>query len=268
MWIWSQRFALATVAALAACSVKPVSFTPDTAGEVPVPDAAVAIDALVCNAGELVCGDGCVDPQQDERHCGDCATSCVNQQGCLAGRCVDATASCAVIHQLDPGAPDGPYVHAADGKMFYCDMAGGITYEALAYGRYNATYPGYELISAAALDTVVEQQAFIFLFNSQGGGAINLEVGFMSQNCCFTASAAGAARLAFGGSILQPATAGMNNTVCNATYGDAKYSWIRATASAFAPVPLPVDYFVSFPATDITGCGDANNPGLFFKRHL
>lgn len=272
---------LVTAVALAACSWKSVTFTPDTVGEVPgsdatvasdagdagpASDAAVTIDAMLCAAGELACGGSCIDPQHDELHCGDCATACTAQQGCLAGSCVDATASCAVIHALDPTTTDGPYLHAADGKPFYCDMSAGITYDELAYGRYNATYPGFELINAAALDTVVEQQAFIFLFNLQGG-AINIDVGFMSQNCCFTASPSGASRLAFGGAILQPATVGMNNVVCNSVYSDARYSWIRATASAFAPMPLPTSYFVSFPASEATGCSDANNPGLFFKRH-
>lgn len=42
---------------------------------------------VVCKAGTLPCGTGCIDPNADRRNCGACGTSCVAQQDCNEGTC-------------------------------------------------------------------------------------------------------------------------------------------------------------------------------------
>lgn len=42
---------------------------------------------VVCKAGTLPCGTGCIDPNSDRRNCGACGTTCGAQQDCNAGTC-------------------------------------------------------------------------------------------------------------------------------------------------------------------------------------
>ncbi len=42
---------------------------------------------VVCKAGTVPCGTGCIDPASDRRNCGACGTSCGAQQDCNAGVC-------------------------------------------------------------------------------------------------------------------------------------------------------------------------------------
>src|SRR5215475_6489802 len=48
--------------------------------------------------------------------------ACLAGQVCALGSCIDPTASCAVIKQLDPTAPDGIYTRTSDMAKIYCDM--------------------------------------------------------------------------------------------------------------------------------------------------
>jgi hypothetical protein len=230
------------------------------------PDASGGIDGATCPGDEVVCdSDGCVEVMTDERHCGDCTTSCTNQQGCLAGDCVDATESCARIKALDPNAIDGPYTHVATGKQFFCDMARGVQYDQLAMGQYDATYPGYQFAGAAELVDPIVQQAFIFLFNHQGGGMVTLTPAWPSTNCCFASKAAGGEWLRFGANLLFVAKFGVPQQACGGTFSDPKYSYQHAGAD-FPAVPLPADYFQIRPVTTDTTCGNGANPAFFFKR--
>jgi len=224
------------------------------------------IDGGTCPGDEVICdSDGCTDVVTDERHCGSCTTSCTNQQGCLGATCVE---SCARIKALDPNAIDGPYTHVATGKQFFCDMThGAIQYDELAIGQYNAAHPGYTIINAAELSDPVIQQAFIWLYNHQGGGLINNTANWTSGNCCITATPAGGIRLQIRGSILFVATFGSPTSGCNTAYPAAKYSYHLATPPAeFPGNSLPTDYFATRPATEAAACGDDNNPAFYFKR--
>ncbi|HEY5935254.1 MAG TPA: hypothetical protein VIU61_11480 [Kofleriaceae bacterium] len=226
----------------------------------------VSPDATTCPGDQIECDpDGCVDTLTDERHCGDCTTSCTNQQGCLAGDCVDATESCARIKALDPGATDGPYTHAGTGRPFYCDMARGIQYDQLALGQYNGTYPGYQLAGLTELSDPVIQKAFTFLFNTQGGGMITLTPEWTDVNCCIATTTAGGVFLKFGPNHVFPAKLGLEQLACNQSLTDAKYSFQRAGVE-YAPVPLPADYFTTNPVSTDTTCSTAGNPAFFFKR--
>jgi hypothetical protein len=223
-------------------------------------------DGATCPGDEVVCdSDGCVDVLTDERHCGDCTTSCTNQQGCLAGDCVDSTESCARIKALDPNAIDGPYTHVATGKQFFCDMTRGVQYDQLAMGQYNASYPGYQLAGTTELSDPVVQRAFIFLFNHQGGGMITLTPAWTLSNCCFSGNVAGTEWIQFGGTYIFVAKFGAPTLACGESFADPKYSFQHAGAD-YAPVPLPADYFQIRPVGKDTTCGPGNNPAFFFKR--
>jgi hypothetical protein len=36
----------------------------------------------------LICGDDCVDPRSDPRHCGGCGRACGSNELCLDGLCI------------------------------------------------------------------------------------------------------------------------------------------------------------------------------------
>lgn len=223
---------------------------------------------VVCQSNQLVCGNTCVDPKSDNQHCGDCTTACSSATSCSLGHCIDTTASCQVIHLLDPSKPDGPYTHAADGTQFYCDMTdGAVQYDELGFGPYNATTPGFTITTVADLQNPVIQKAFVWLFNHQNGGGIALTA-YTSNNCCWTTSTAGGTRLKLGGSIVFSVVGGVEHCGMAFAVGDL-VSFERAdlTPREIAPKPLPADYFIQHPATEFVGCGDGNNPAYFFKRH-
>jgi len=226
-------------------------------------------DGPVCRSDQLECDNTCVDPMSDNLHCGGCATACSSTTSCSLGHCIDTTASCQTIHALDPTKPNGPYTHAADGKQFYCDMTdGAVQYDQLGFGPYNAALPGFSIVTATDLQNPVIQKAFIWLFNHQNGGGVTL-TSFTSSNCCWTSSTAGGTRLEFGASLIFIAFQGAED--CGSTYTAGNiisFERADATPREIAPNPLPDNYFVQHPATDVPGiCGDGNNPAYFFKRH-
>jgi Stigma-specific protein, Stig1 len=221
-------------------------------------------DAPACSVAEM-CDGVCTDLTTDERHCGGCTTSCTNQQGCLAGSCVDATASCTVIRALDPNAISGSYTHEANGTQFFCDMTNNLQYDELGYGQFNVAHAGFEIITGAMLTDPVAQQAFVFLFNHQAGGGILLDPGFTATNCCLTTGAG--VRLVLGGSLLFTAVVGATDFSCGVSHTDPKYTFKRVNGGAVANAPMPADYFTQFPPVDDNAqCADGNNPALFFKR--
>lgn len=52
---------------------------------------------VVCKAGTVACGAGCIDPSADRRNCGFCGHTCAAQQDCNAGTCAcrNGTTPCA-----------------------------------------------------------------------------------------------------------------------------------------------------------------------------
>lgn len=223
-----------------------------------------AVDAFVCSGSLSPCGDVCVDKMTDHDHCGSCMTMCSSAEGCALGQCLDATASCENIQILDPTAASGPYTHTTDGTQFFCDMskASPVQYNALAMGRYNATYPGNSIIDAAQLQDPVIQQAFLFLYNKQAGFKA-LEA-WTAANVCTTSSPAGGTRLEFGGLNLFPYANGMTANVYDTT---TTYTEERSgSASTVMTPPLPMDFFTTYPPAEDTACGDGQNPALYFDK--
>jgi hypothetical protein len=235
------------------------------------PDAAIEgpPDAFACTGGQLTCGmsSTCFDLQTDEAHCGTCNNACTGQQGCAAGMCIDATASCANIKVLDPKAPSQEYLHTADGSLFFCDMTKEppVQYEALAMGRYNGTYAGYTIITGADLADTTIAAAFVYLFNRQGGMTA-LET-WSAGNVCTTTSTAGGQRLQFGGSLLFPSQGAMqlSQFTMGMRYGE---ELVNKQPVIFMVAPIAPNFFVTNPPTDLMGnCSDSNNPALYFKKH-
>lgn len=226
------------------------------------------LDGFACIAPNLTCSDTCIDPLTDDDYCGNCATNCTTQSlGCLSGTCVDVTASCAIILQHDPTAPSGPYTHTADGKQFFCDMTGATPtqYDELGMGQYDIAYSGFTLIDGAMLQDPVVQQAFIWLYNHQSGGALALAT-WTSGNVCITSAAIGGNRLTFGGSLLWPAPTAGGGTTFDYTIG-VLYSPGLEADGIYPPVPVPTDFFTTYPPADAANCSDNLNPALFFERH-
>lgn len=180
-------------------------------------------------------------------------------------------ASCAEELERRPAAVNGVYeIDRGDGpEDVYCDMTdGGVSYEELAFGNSFATYDGYTGATAADFAGPGVQQAFIWLYNRQGGGATNIAVGYNSTNCCFKGAGAAAGEvLVFGeGNYLYPADVAMDTANCNATYGGAAYRFMFGDKEIYPPAVLPSDYFATNPPGEITNCSDGDNPGWFFKR--
>jgi hypothetical protein len=175
---------------------------------------------------------------------------CGSTEACLGSACVDATASCAVIQSIDSTKPSGLYTH--DGTSFYCDMSTmpPVQYDQLAVGKYTGAYNGMTLLTGAMLADPKLQQAFIALYNVQSG-PIALET-WNVGNVCITTAAGGGLRMAWGGSILfGPGAPIMGSAAPLTRSGQA------------VPLPLPLDYFTTMPASDTPGCGDGENPALY-----
>src|SRR5690554_7803741 len=71
----------------------------------PTPDAGPKEDESPhdqCAQGESLCGDGCVDTQISDAHCGACDSACVAPSGALA-TCTDG----GCVYQCEPGSVDG-----------------------------------------------------------------------------------------------------------------------------------------------------------------
>jgi hypothetical protein len=225
-----------------------------------------AIDGSpVCSAPMMMCGAACIDVMTDEQHCGSCTKQCQSTEGCAAGSCIDATASCVNIQMLDPNAASGPYTHSADRTTFFCDMTKtpAVQYDGLAMGRFNGTYSGYSIIDATQLQDAAIQAAFIYWFNRQGGFPA-LET-FSPGNVCTTISTG--VRLAFGNSLLFPYANGNTPTAytANSIYTEDLVSKNPAVIMA---APLDPQFFTMNPPSTITNqCSDVMNPALFFKKH-
>jgi hypothetical protein len=239
-------------------------------------DASEPIDASLdgpggCSDTLTACGDFCVDVDNDPNFCGDCETACASGIACIEGDCAPVPASCAAIHAANPGFPSGPYtINPGTGAVeVYCDMVHGpVTYDQLGFGLHGSPPGGYTEVSVADLSDPVIQQAFIYLFNRQGGAAVNLSVGFTTSNCCFMAADSSATVLHFGGKYLYPATVGVDATQCSPAggYVDASYRFFFAERGPYSPNPMPTDFFAANPATNVFACDQTGNPALFFHR--
>lgn len=175
--------------------------------------------------------------------------------------------SCAAIKSTDPTATSGTYTIYTPTRTVYCDMrTTGVTYEELGFGPHNLAFAGYTQVTVADLQDSVLQQAFIELYNLQGGGAVNISVGFSSGNCCFRAGDSATGQMLFlGGSYLYPYSTS-NAEQCNGTYTASHYRFRRISAAETAPNPMPTNYFATRAATNQTQCSTDRNPAFFWKR--
>lgn len=233
--------------------------------EKPVPVDAFQADSppeVSCASGETVCGGTCSNPMTDEANCGACNTQCAPTQGCLNGSCVPAGITCARIRELDPTAPDGLYRHPHTNAPFYCDFTNQMTYDGIAMGQYTTAYPGYTVMAATDLDKVDMQKAFILFTNQQNG--LPALSAFVSNNCCF--STAGGLRQLFGGQILYPANGATARCNQAPSYNTPPYIW-TLNGAVFFTLPLPDNFFTTYPPTTAATCTEGNNPGFFWRSH-
>jgi hypothetical protein len=184
--------------------------------------------------------------------------------------------TCADIHDADRTLGDGSYaIFPSAGFGYpttvYCDMTnGGVTYEAMGFGQWDAYYPGWQRLGVADIADPIIQDAFLTLY-AQQGGLLNLNVGGTSYNCCFRADADNV--YTFGGSYLYPADVNSDDisSNCGGPY-DGALMWIHtAPLSGYADTMDPrvsSTYFDNYPASAGDYCYDpAGNPSFFMKRY-
>jgi hypothetical protein len=190
---------------------------------------------------------------------------CASTEACYEGACIDATASCAVIHMLDPNAPSAAYEHATDHAVFYCDMTAVpvVQYDEIGMGKYNATYPDFALATITTIQNATFQDAFIALFNHQGGMTA-LET-WTAANSCVTINAAGTDRLFLGAGTLvgiAQGGSGVNSFTEGMTYS------LYLLSGTIADPPLAPDFFQTHPPSNGgSNCATGENPAIFVKSH-
>jgi len=199
-------------------------------------------------------GDGCCPGNCTATNDLDCQT----QPDCLAIKTSNAAATDGV-YSIDPDA-SGP-IQPFD---VYCDMTTGITYEELGIGNHNSTVTGWTWISASELQKSAVQQAFIYLYNTQGG-LTNITPNWSSSNCCVREAGSDLV-LFLGGQQARPAEASGSTLVCLSNYPDAQYRFGPFSVGVANP-PLPTNYFTTNPPTAQSDCSDSDNPGFFFKQY-
>jgi len=170
--------------------------------------------ASTCTGGKTLCiPDGgvvdggptahCADLQNDDTDCGDCFNQCPSGAQCQSGKCVSTLlgsgtasdpwhtatplANCAAYKTEFPSATDGVYTtHPSTTDIgVYCDMTStGVTYENFGMGQYSKTYTGWTRVGSSTFSSTEVQAAFAYLF-TRNAGLTNIDVGFVSTNCCF-----------------------------------------------------------------------------------
>lgn len=248
------------VAAIALAACGGVVKTNDASIDAYVPDSGEP----VCMAGEMVCNNTCANLQTSEQYCGNCTTQCTSVQGCVNGSCVAANTSCQRVREIDSTAPDGLYSDPQTGRQFYCDFAGATTYDAFAMGIFNGTYAGYVGVSIADLQTPGTQAAFIALMNAQNG-LPTLQT-WVSGNCCF--SAPNGDDFLVGGAHFYPGLAAGSQCSPAAGYNMPPYMlYLSIPLNTIVPLPMPANFFTTYPVTSDQLCSNSTNPGLFVKKH-
>lgn len=256
-----MRSLLYAVMFAAACGN--VAKAPDARIDSPSPD------AFSCPSTQLECSENtCTDVQTEHDHCGACDIACAAAADCVSGHCADATADCFTIHQFNSSAMSGLYEHKLDHVKFFCDFAHMMQYDELDFGQYNTAHAGLTLVSVTDMQDATIQQAFIELYNLQGGAKLNTS--WTSSNCCFKFDA-GANELFFGGRFLIPLTAA-NAVACSPAGGYVdpiyRFELTDNTNITAEPPPLPSTFFTTNPVTGATDqCMDNNNPAFYWKRH-
>jgi hypothetical protein len=191
---------------------------------------------------------------------------CASTEACYEGSCIDPTASCAVIHMLDPNAPSAAYEHATDHAVFYCDMTAVpvVQYDEIGMGKYNGTYPDFSLATITTIQSATFQDAFIALFNHQGGMTA-LET-WTASNSCVTIDTAGMHRLFLGAGTLVGVAQGGSGV--NSFAEGMAYTFRLLTDGTIIDPPLAPDFFQTHaPSDGGANCATGENPAIFVKSH-
>lgn len=221
-------------------------------------------DALTCATPMLACGGACFDVTSSNDHCGDCESKCAVGSICTTGHCVDNVTTCAQIHMVNDQQPSGFYT-LIDGSQIYCDMTTMVGYSSLVMAQWDAGPTGYKIVSAVDLQNVSEQNAFIQLYNHQGG--FKVLTGFSSGNCCFKNDTTTDMMLFLQNADVYPGTGGAS--ACNAAYAVTTTYQFEVLPDSPMPTPIPSmasSFFATYPATAIImGCAIDKNPAVFWK---
>jgi hypothetical protein len=224
-------------------------------------------DALSCPAAQLACGSTCVDPMKSSDHCGACDIACDPMHAtCMAGHCVDYFTSCAAIKAAAPTSTTGSYT-LIDNSLVYCDMEHSMQYTGIGMGQYNVAHAGFDMISATDLNDPAFQKIFVLFFNHLNG-ALPTIAPWVGSNCCFKSSATAGMVLELSASVLFVTTPNTTTLQCNLPSPGytASYGFEITGTSTAAIAPMADNFFVAHPATEVSGCSDANNPAFFWQR--
>lgn len=221
---------------------------------------------LTCGSGEMVCGDVCANTMTSDSHCGNCTTSCLPTQGCMAGSCVDRFVDCKAVRAANPAAPDGVYANATTNVAFYCDFTGGQEYEDFRFERFDQPPAGFTVARAADFAMPVFARAFIGTFNSNRG--VRAQSTFTIGNCCITTVAGLRLRTgAVGAETNMFPGVGAGNVSCTFSMtANAVYTMSRTQSNGYLDT-LPDNFFTAFPPSEAAGCSESTNPAIFYKRH-
>ena len=217
----------------------------------------------VCLEGETVCNNTCANLQASDQYCGNCNTQCNHLEGCLNGTCQRKNSSCANILAFDPSAQTGAYYNGNDGQTMYCDVTARRQIE-IGIGLHTASFAGYTGMRAGDFADAVIQQAFIAIYNKDGG--FKTLAAWTPQYCCFHTSTGGDLTLLFGGSVAFM-FASTSQFQCNSTLSyNGWYPVGRTSAvSGIAQPPMPTNYFQTYPVTEVQNCLIGANPNFFIK---
>ena len=224
-------------------------------------------DALTCSGTQELCGNACADLQSSMTSCGACGIACqADRETCMAGHCIDFNTSCAAIKAGMPGAMTGPYT-LLNNSTVYCDMEHSFQYTGIGFGQYNATHPGYDIVSPTDFNDPALQKIFIYWFNRQSG-LVPVITQWVGTNCCMKASATAGQVLQLGGSAVFVTQPNTSTLACNpaAPGYTGNLGFELTTGPVPAVAPMPDNFFVAHPATEAAGCSDGNNPALFWHR--
>jgi hypothetical protein len=227
-------FIAATMSLLAACGGD------DGDGQVVVIDAAppidaptdAAIDALVCNAPNMVCAGQCVNVTTNHDFCGDCNTACTGAQTCTASEC-----ACVSI-EIDPN----PSFLLS--QLITDQLPGGT----IGFGAFGGG-AGFDVIAVGIANTGTLEDT---VYNLAGAGPTNLPFVAYGYNVDPNAGTFGAAYFPTTGTVTF-STICATNGVIDGFEGNVEGAVFQEVEGIANPTPVP------------NGCsiGEAKSPESF-----
>jgi hypothetical protein len=174
-------------------------------------------------------------------------------------------ARCSAYLSTFPSASDGVYtLNPGTGAInVYCDMVhGGITYANFGFGQYTGSYAGWTQVGAPDFSGTAEfDAAFSYLYD-RNGGLVNLQVGFVSSNCCITDTTENSWYGLAGNQYMYPWDGAGQECNPGSGYTSSIIQIGSPTAAITTITPAEAGTVTTF-----TGCGLSGNPAIFVQKY-